>query len=72
MMEIGSCDYENELESLTNQPRLSSDSSITSILAEKSVQLKLQNSTQSKNQNTIWEEEQSDFDELMDTKEIVD
>lgn len=57
MLEIGDCDYVNELRPLTNQPRLTADSPVQSLLAEKETQTSLMNRTPAQSvSNAGWDQ----------------
>jgi hypothetical protein len=63
MLEIGKCDYENELVPITDHPVLTADSSAMLLYEEKKAQLALMNIEPQKESFTesIWEEHNEDY-----------
>lgn len=64
MLEIGACDYENELVPITDHPVLTADSSAMLLFEEKKAQLALMETgpvTESVTEDSIWEEKAEDY-----------
>lgn len=64
MLEIGKCDYENELVPITDHPVLTADSSAMLLYEEKKAQLALMNlqpETESVKDESIWETKEEDY-----------
>lgn len=64
MLEIGICDYENELKPITDHPVLTADSSALLLYEEKKAQLALMNIEpvqESLTEESVWEENMEDY-----------
>uniref|UniRef100_A0A486XVB7 Uncharacterized protein n=1 Tax=Rheinheimera sp. BAL341 TaxID=1708203 RepID=A0A486XVB7_9GAMM len=68
MMEIGACDYENELVPLSDHPYLTADSPTASLMEEKSAQLQFLQHQREGLSDLAWTEDEDDYQDLEETR----